>query len=356
MKKARVMVVDDSLVFRSQIRNCLEELADVEVVHLAKNGAVALDYLKDNEVDIMTLDLEMPQMDGLATLTAMADLAHKPKVIVFSANTSKGAQKTLEAMRLGAVDVVCKPSQESTGQESVKERIGVELIPKLTPFVEFFTGSNTTAAPQGAAAPEPRALEPFVPAAVIIGSSTGGPVALESLLGSLPSALPCPVIIAQHMPPLFTKSLAKRLAVVTGKDVKEAQQGEKIAQGMIYIAPGDYHLEIAGKARQLTFELSQKEKRNSVRPAIDFLFESAAEKWGKDILAFILTGMGSDGRDGCKAVKSQGGTVVIQDKESSVVWGMPGAVHQSGDYCDMLPIDGCATLLTSYLTALKKSA
>lgn len=354
MSKTRVMVVDDSLVFRSQIRNCLQELSDVEVVHLAKNGAVALDYLRQNPVDIMTLDLEMPQLDGLATLTAMAELPQMPKVIVFSANTTKGAQKTLEALRLGAVDVVCKPSQDADGNQTVKDRIGAELIPKVTPFVKALASSAAEAgSAKQKATPVTRPLQPFAPAAVIIGSSTGGPVALESLLGSLPPRLPCALIIAQHMPPLFTKSLAKRLAVVTGKEVKEAQHGEKINHDTIYIAPGDYHLEVSSDA---VFQLSQKEKRNSVRPAIDFLFESAAEVWGKDILAFILTGMGSDGRDGCKAVKNHGGTVVIQDKESSVVWGMPGAVYQSGDYHDILPINGCANLLNTYLSSLRKTA
>lgn len=346
MKKTRIMVVDDSLVFRSQIRNCLAELDQVEVVFLAKNGVVAMEYLNQNPVDMITLDLEMPQMDGIAMLTAMAEQRTKgtPKVIVFSANTTKGAQKTLEAMRLGAVDVVCKPSQDSDGKESVKDRIGAELLPKILPFLNK---ENEEVRPAPTAAPAQ--VTPFQPAAVIVGSSTGGPVALEALLGSLPSQMPCPVIIAQHMPPLFTKSLAKRLALVTGKTVKEAVHGESASPDAIYIAPGDYHLEVTANEQGAVFALSQKDKRNSVRPAVDYLFESAAEVWGEGVLSFILTGMGADGKDGCKALKTKGGTVIIQDKETSVVWGMPGAVHLAGDYHDMLPIDGCATLLNRFL-------
>lgn len=351
MRNVKVMVVDDSLVFRSQIKNCLSEVKGLEVVNMAKNGAVALDFLRKSEVDLITLDLEMPMMDGIALLKEMGNLNRQPKVIVFSANTTKGAQKTLEAMRLGAVDVVCKPQQDPDSKVSIRDRIGAELLPKIAPFIELAARNP---------APEPVQQAPvsrskpkrslFCPRAVVVGCSTGGPVALERLLASLPSRLSSPIVIAQHMPPLFTASLAKRLALVTGMTVKEAEHGEPIARDVIYIAPGDHHLEVSdGGGGKESFILSQKEKRNSVRPAVDYLFESAAKLWGKNTLGFVLTGMGADGKDGCRALKANGATVIIQDKATSVVWGMPGAVHLAGDFDEVMPIDDCASALKCYL-------
>lgn len=351
MRNVKVMVVDDSLVFRSQIKNCLSDVDGLEVVNMAKNGAVALDFLRKNEVDLITLDLEMPMMDGIALLKEMGNLNRQPKVIVFSANTTKGAQKTLEAMRLGAVDVVCKPQQDPDSKVSIRDRIGAELLPKIEPFIEMAARTPAPESAPQAAAPRPKSKRSlFSPRAVVVGCSTGGPVALERLFASLPSTLSAPIVIAQHMPPLFTASLAKRLALVTGKTVKEAEHGEPIAKDIIYIAPGDHHLEVSGgSGGKENFVLSQKEKRNSVRPAVDFLFESAAELWGKEALGFVLTGMGADGKDGCRALKASGGTVIIQDKATSVVWGMPGAVHLAGDYDEVMAIDDCASALYCYL-------
>ena len=356
----KVLVVDDSGVLRSQIKRALRT-SDIEIAGSAENGQAALDFVKANEVDVITLDLEMPVLNGIETLKALRDIKTKAKVIVFAAQTSRGAKTTMEALSLGAIDVVTKPDSVGSLDEAT-EKIGEDLIPKIrqiVPGILKVPSVDPAPAPTSQVPDTPKKewtkkeLSLFRPEIIVVGSSTGGPIALESLLKGISTPLPVPIVIAQHMPAMFTKALAERLGSVIGYPCVEAAQGVPLSTESIFIAPGDYHLRIAMHGDRAQFSLSQGPKRNSVRPCVDYLFETAAEFFGKKTMGFILTGMGEDGKDGCRAIKDAGGGVMIQDKESSVVWGMPGAVHREGAFDKMSSLDDCRAQLADLLVRQK---
>lgn len=329
----RVLIADDSLVFRSQIKAALDGVPGLEVVGVASNGRLALEKMQQTTVDLVILDMEMPELSGLETIKEIKQKGFNPKILVFSSYTTRGSSMTLEALALGAHDFVTKPQSEGINIENAAARIREELLPKVLQF----ENARSSAMP-----PKPvvgvtssvfakRDLETFHPQILVIGSSTGGPPALEAVLQGL-SSLRVPVLIVQHMPPIFTASLAKRLSQVTELPCNEAKNGELVEPGHIYVAPGNYHLSIARRKDQIVCMLDQSPQRNSVRPAVDTLFESAAELFGSRVCAVVLTGMGEDGRLGCLRIKKQGGGVLIQDRESSVVFGMPGAVFSEGAF------------------------
>ncbi len=341
MEKLRVLVVDDSIVFRSQIKAALESTDGVEVVGVASNGKIALEKMAQTHVDLVTLDMEMPEMDGLQTLIQLQAKKYNAKVIVFSAQTARGADKALEALTHGASDVVRKPSGGTATLEGALQEIKNELIPKVCQFIHLpRAGAVPPAREKIVARPSlvktngyPRVnLELLKPAAIVVGSSTGGPDALEKVFANFAKPIACPILIAQHMPPVFTASLAKRLENISGLPAAEGRQWEPIKSGRIYIAPGDFHMTIANHEGALRIKLDQGPQRNSVRPAVDSLFESAAALFGKRLAGIILTGMGEDGKLGCEAIKTAGGGVMIQSEESCIVFGMPGAVFQCGAY------------------------
>jgi two-component system chemotaxis response regulator CheB len=260
------------------------------------------------------------------------------KVIVLSAQTKAGAENTLAALRLGAVDFIAKPALDPKAG-SPAETIRAHLAPKVLQFAAQVSAPLPRIAPVAPPAPSgqiataatasfaPVNWRTFSPAIVTIASSTGGPAALEQLFSQLRGPLACPILIAQHMPPVFTATLAERLARTSGLPVAEAQAGEPLVPGRVYMAPGDYHLRVSVSGK--TINLDQGPQRNSVRPAADYLFESAAAAFGARTLGIVLTGMGADGRDGAVAIKKAGGAVVIQDRISCVVFGMPGAVAEA---------------------------
>lgn len=337
MEKLKVLVVDDSIVFRSQIKAALEGTAEIEVVGVASNGKIAIEKMAQTQVDLLTLDIEMPEMDGLATLKAMQEKHFKAKVIVFSAQTVKGADKALEALTHGASDVVRKPSGTTATLEGALAEIKKELLPKVMQFVgtqaaqenvpKLYTFKNTEPSPYTRVN-----LDSFKPSAIVIGSSTGGPDALEKVFTAFAKPIACPIFLTQHMPPVFTASLAKRIEQISGLTVAEGQQWEPIKPGKVYVAPGDYHMTVVNHDNALRIKLDQSPQRNSVRPAVDSLFESAAHIYGKRLAGVILTGMGEDGKLGCEAIKRAGGGVMIQSEASCVVFGMPGAVYRSGAF------------------------
>lgn len=357
----RVMVVDDSVVFRSQLKNCLDGVEGIQVVATAANGKIALDRLEKDACDLIILDLEMPEMNGLQFLAELRIRNFRQRVIVFAASTSEGAGQVLDALNAGAVDFIAKP----TGVSSLDEALGGirrDLLPKIIQFKKrHFTGgieqkpakgsqdadraSLATTRPQGAYAS--LLLETFKPRVVVIGSSTGGPNALEILFSSLKGRSVCvPILVTQHMPPLFTEALAKRLGIVSGLEAGEAKHGEEVLAGKIYVAPGDFHMSIQrlpGSGKPV-IKIDQEPKRNSVRPAVDFLFESAAREYASGCAGFILTGMGEDGKDGSIAIKKAAGAIMIQDRQSSVVWGMPGSVHGVGAFDSEGSIEECARI------------
>lgn len=343
MEKVRALIVDDSVVYRTQIRAALQLIPWVEIVATAANGYSALNHADHHLPDLIILDLEMPGISGVETLRQMESVAKKPKVIIFSSYSKKGAAVTLEALQAGACDFVTKPNGETDGKfvlgGSPAEKIRDLLLPKMQALFPEHAGIATEAkatkepARRGGLA-FPKVIWDLVnPEVVVLGASTGGPTVLEKIFMELRGAeLRCPIIVVQHMPPLFTSTFAERLKKVTGLPCAELSEGEPIESGRIHIAPGDFHLRLNGEAGNVIAILDRGPQVNSVRPAIDILFQSASEIYGDRCLGIILTGMGQDGRAGCEDIKRKGGAVVIQDEASCVVYGMPNAVFQSGAY------------------------
>ena len=339
----RVLIVDDSVVFRTQIKAALEGSALIEVVGTATNGKTALQKLSQSSgVDLITLDMEMPEMSGLETIKEIKKAGFPVKIIVFSAATTRGSEATLDALEAGADDFVAKPGGEGATFENASIRIRDELMPKILQFkkpgISNSTVSTTpspltgiqTAKPFEAPKVSKKNLELFMPSIIVIGSSTGGPPALEQVLTGLQLPLRIPIVIAQHMPAMFTTSLAKRIQTVSGIETKEGVNGEPVKPNHIYIAPGNFHLSFQRINGTTCIKLDQSPPRNSVRPSVDTLFESAADHYGSRTMAIVLTGMGEDGMIGSRSVKKAAGGIMIQNKESCVVFGMPGSVFNAG--------------------------
>lgn len=341
----RVMVVDDSTVIRGLLGRIIDAQEDMRVAASAPNGRSALDLLRHREVDVVLLDVEMPEMDGLSALPHMLALRPELRVIMASSLTQKGAEVTLRALSLGAADYVPKPSamQAARGMEA----ISAELVAKVRALGRAARGAlpapppppvaGRTAAPLLAPAEDG---EPF--RILAVAASTGGPNALSTVLGGLPADFPLPILVVQHMPPLFTAALAERLRRETGRPCVEARSGERLLPGHTYVAPGDFHTTVMTAEREPVLRLDAGLPENYCRPSADPMFRSVAAVYGSSALALVLTGMGEDGCRGCREVVARGGRVVAQDRESSVVWGMPGAVVHAGLAAAVLPLEKIA--------------
>jgi two-component system chemotaxis response regulator CheB len=341
-ERIRVLVVDDSVVIRRLVTHALEQDPALEVVGAAAHGGTALRRIPQLNPDVVTLDVEMPEMDGLETLRHLKrDYPHL-RVIMFSTLTERGGAVTLEALSLGADDYVTKASNEGSLDRSLA-RLREELIPKIKQFFLLSGSGARPALPSAAAAPMPappvRRLR-VPPEVVAIGVSTGGPTALGAILPQLPASFPLPVLVVQHMPPLFTRVLAERLQAVSKLRVEEASQGAPVEAGKILIAPGDYHLKVSSVGGKVRAFLDQSPPLNSCRPAVDALFASVGEVYGGAAIAVILTGMGHDGLRGAEILKARGASILAQDEATSVVWGMPGAVVNAGLADRVLPLSG----------------
>ena len=340
MTKIRVLVVDDAVVVRRMMADLLAADDAIEVVGTAPNGRIALAKIAQLNPDLVTLDLEMPEMDGLQTLAAVRRLHPRLPVLVVSRFAQMGEAITLDALSLGASDYVPMPDRAG-GLPTASECVRDQLIPKIKRFAIRKVGRSTPQAPSPIPRPASRsvamALRPPVEA-VVIGASTGGPNALAELLPAFPADLPVPLLIAQHMPPVFTLRLAKRLTAVSALEVEEAAAGTLVRPGRAWMAPGDFHLALAKDAEGVRLRTHQAPAENSCRPSVDVLFRSAAEVYGPGVLAVVLTGMGQDGLRGCEQVRAAGGQVLVQDAASSVVWGMPGAVSKAGLAEAVLPL------------------
>lgn len=359
----KVLIVDDSVVFRRQISEVLDEHPEFDVVSTAANGKIALKKLDHYKVDLIIIDLEMPVLDGVATIQEIKKLGISPKIVVFTSNSMSGASHALNALELGADDFALKPSGSSNSMEAAREQISSELLPKLLQFVNKDSETKTKApkavsyryestdSESHATKKESEwvkvKLDIFKPKAIVIASSTGGPAALEELFADMPK-LGVPIFIAQHMPPMFTLQLANRLDRVTENQVVEAKDGELVEAGKVYIAPGGYHMNVLDKDDLCKISLNQQARRNFVIPAADYTFESCAQIYKNYLLGFVLTGMGSDGCDGAIAIKNSGGGIVIQDAESSTVWGMPGSVFEEKAYDAVKSLQQCRDLMIGY--------
>ena len=361
MAKSRVMLVDDAVVVRRFLTEIINEDPDLEVCAVAANGRIALQKLDQANPDIVVMDVEMPEMNGIETLRALRKSHPRLPVIMFSTLTDRGAATTLEALSLGANDYVCKPTN-SGGIINAKQAVRDDLLPKLRLFTGRLTRHGHPVAPAEPGLPargvapavrlpvpvaKPRTAVPNVqPEVLTIGVSTGGPNALAELLPVLPADLGVPVLIVQHMPPLFTRFLADRLDAKSKLHVCEATHGMRVQSGTVYIAPGGLHMVAVRQGTDVVLKLTEDPPENSCRPAVDPLFRSVAAVWGSHVLAVVLTGMGQDGCRGAARVREAGGVVLAQDEASSVVWGMPGYVVQCGLADKVVPLRDMATEIT----------
>ena len=393
MTRVRVLVVDDSVVVRRLVADALAGEPRIEVVGTAANGQIALAKIEQLAPDLVTMDIEMPVMDGIETVRALRRRGDKLPIIMFSTLTERGAAATFDALAAGATDYVTKPANQGSVAASLA-KVADDLVPLIKALVPY-PGQIRRTLPRsglsphaGVAAPgrlgvanapsAPSALSPYRTAPlrplasaasapslkvqlaprpaqrpvrlVMVGSSTGGPEALSRMFSAITTPLPVPMVLVQHMPPVFTRQLAARLDRLGAMTVHESAGDEELLPGHAYIAPGDHHLELRPSARGGRTILTDGPPVNFCRPAVDTLFRSAVKVYGGDLLAVVLTGMGADGRTGCEAVIGAGGTVMVQDEASSVVWGMPGAVAMAGFAHRILPLDQVgATLVGSVL-------
>lgn len=335
-------MVDDSALVRRLIVTALAEASDIEVVGTARDGLDAIEKVEELRPDVVTLDIEMPHLDGLGALEKIRASQPRLPVIMFSTLTERGASATLEALSRGASDYVTKPSNTGSVAEGLVS-VRDQLVPRIRALAGVRRLTPTTRPPRPrTVAPVRRAGAAAGPAAaLLIGCSTGGPDALATVLSGLPADLGVPVLVVQHMPPVFTTMLAQRLDRISPLSVREAATGDVPMAGEVLIAPGDWHLRVeAGRGTgQPRVTLDQGPQENFCRPAVDVLFRSAAQVYGGRLVATVLTGMGQDGLEGVKALVEQGARVIVQDQESSVVWGMPGAVASAGLADEILPLD-----------------
>jgi two-component system chemotaxis response regulator CheB len=344
MKPVRIMVVDGSVVIRKLLADTLAQDRALEVVGTASDGRIALAKLLQLKPDVVTLDIEMPVMNGLETLAEIRKSHPKLPVIMFSTLTEHGAAATLDALSLGASDYATKPSNTGSAAIAV-ERIRTELIPKI----KALCGLGATRIPRASQSTSPIKARPRSASRVdivAIGSSTGGPNALAEVLPRLPADFPVPIVIVQHMPPIFTRLLAERLASRSAIPVEEGTAGAAIPPRHAWIAPGNFHMKVVRSGKTLNLGLNQRPPENSCRPSVDVLFRSVATACGGNVLAVVMTGMGADGVVGAQEIRRAGGNVIIQDEKSSVVWGMPGLIHASGLDDASYPLDQLAAEIT----------
>lgn len=342
----RVLIVDDSTFFRRRIKKILEEDSELEVVGEAKNGQEALTLVASLKPDVVTMDIEMPVMDGITAVKRIMK-SHPVPIIMFSSLTHEGAQATLDALDAGALDFIPKKFEDIALnrkeavlllQNRVKALCGKKML-RARPLstIRSSSFSSTLTKPtinvnRVVSTVAPKANFSGVTAnryaCLAIGTSTGGPVALQKILTNLPSNFPIPVVMVQHMPASFTQAFAKRLNDLCDIKVKEASNGDLLTPGVCYLAPGGKHMTIEGRASNARVVLSEPERFPSAayKPSVDVTFDSMAQVYSRNVLAIILTGMGADGREGCKTLKAKGAKIWAQDEQSCVVYGMPQAV------------------------------
>lgn len=358
----RVMIVDDSAVIRGLISRWIDAEPGIEVVSSAANGLMALNSLRKCGAEIILLDIEMPQMDGLTALPKLLAIDPTVKILMSSTLTRRGAEVSIKALAAGAADYVPKPeSTRDSNNALIFRRSLIEKIKVLgksrRQHIGFRKSSDEARTARSRRAPvrikvrsksEITYREPSKRKSAIlgIGSSTGGPQALLKVIAGLGAKFSVPIVITQHMPPTFTAILAEHISRATPLACSEAKDGEQLEENHIYIAPGDYHLTVSKKGMHYFAKLNQDEPENYCRPSVDQMFRSLAKVFGPAALALVLTGMGQDGLEGGKKLVDAGGTLVAQDEESSVVWGMPGAVATNGLCSAVLPIDKISPCLS----------
>lgn len=334
----RVLVVDDSVVVRLLLGELIAEQEDMTLVGSAPNGMVGLEKIAALTPDVVVLDVEMPGLSGLEVLASLKSQGRRVPIVMCSTLTARGASATVDALTLGASDYVTKPSSGS--REESLATLRDQLVPKLRALGRR---RSTAPAPRAGAPRQPARLRPVTkPRVVVIGVSTGGPNALADVVADLPADLAVPVLIVQHMPPVFTTMLAKRLDACGPLTVREAEGGEAPQAGEVWLAPGGHHMKVTGNAASWKLALDDGPQEHSCRPAVDVLFRSTVAVHGAATLGAVLTGMGRDGYAGAQLIRDAGGQVLAQDEASCVVYGMPRFVVEGGLADAVLPLDQVA--------------
>ena len=334
--KIRVLIVEDSLLMRRIIADIIKSDHDLEVVAEANDGETALEKISRLKPDVVTLDINLPGINGLDVLSTIIN-KRSARVIMLSAYSRQGASATIRALELGAVDFIAKPSGEiSPDLTDFKEDIisKIKLAAKIDPYKVEHSGSGVLDEVKGKAA--------FVNKVVVIGASTGGPKAVLEVMQRISHNLPASFLIVQHMPLGFTLNFAERISWKSGIKTKEAEDGDIIAANRAFVAPGGSNMILENYQGQTIVRLDKKEIVDFITPSIDKTMFSAAEIFGKNVIGVILTGMCKDGLEGARRIKEKGGSVIVQDEKTSVVWGMPKAVYKAGLADKVLPLSDIA--------------
>lgn len=353
----RVLVVDDSALYRKIVRDVLTATPGVEVVGTANNGRVAVERIDELKPDAVTLDLEMPELDGIGVLREIARKPNAPAAIMVSAFTARGAAATTTALQEGAFDFILKPATKSLDMSVTQLRR--DLVPKLqacrrraaAPALGQRSTKPAAAPPRPSTPPRGGQRRLGRPAVIGIAVSTGGPQALTKLLPTLPADLSCPIVMVQHMPPMFTGSLARDLDRRCKVKVAEAENGQPLTNGEVLIAPGGKQMKVArGASGEPVVHVTDDPPERNCKPAADYLFRSLADVFGAKTLGVVLTGMGDDGAAGAAEIKRRGGAILSQDEASCVVYGMPRAVAEAGTTDLVLPLNQIGERLTRMTT------
>ncbi len=339
----KVLVVDDSAVVRGLLVQALDSDPQITVAGTAMHGAAALESLRKTAVDVVVLDVEMPVMDGITALQEILKQFPATKVIMASAMTYQGAETTVKALRLGAAECIAKPN--SGGAAESIAQLSRELLPLVKALGKDQSRTSASAKPSGA-----KPASRFIPdpQLVVIGASTGGPNALSFVISNLPPDFSVPILITQHMPPMFTPMLAKHLQQDGGRPCQEATNGMPIERGHTYVAPGDFHMVIDRQNDRMVLQLNQDAPEHFCRPSVNTMYRTAAKWYGNTTLAVMLTGMGDDGIEGAQELAGVKAPIIVQDEATSVVWGMPAAIAKAGLADEILPLESIPNAILQY--------
>ena len=355
MRPLNTLIAAASVELRVRVREALEATLNAEIPKIAATGRIALQMLEHGSIDVMVAESNLPDMSDIELFNELDLRGFTTHVIVLSRTPMVNARESLLRLKSGRLHFLESPGIVGKSTDDDFKRFIVQVRGVLEK-ISLFRGGNSAIdlePPIELPRSVPRTLMPaikvnfetFRPKVIVIGCSTGGPAALEVVFSRVKGRSHVPILIVQHMPPGFTESLAARIQMVSGLKATEGRPGEAIKAGHVYVAPGDYHMRLVQDFGEVVIHLDHGPKRNSVRPSVDFIFESAAHIYGRNTLGFVLTGMGEDGLTGSQAIKKGGGAVIIQDRDSSVVWGMPGAVHGAGSFDTMGDLERLADLL-----------
>lgn len=347
----RVLVVDDSIFFQRRVSEILNSVSDLEVVGVAGNGKEAIEKNNQLKPDVITLDYEMPVMDGVSALKEIMRVRPVP-VLMFSSLTFQGARITLEALEAGAIDFLPKNFDDiAKNSDELKRKLINKVLEVSKSSLISYKSSRTSTPlqsfPKNTPSPTLSLRSTGKKDILLIGTSTGGPAALQTLLKGLDKPLKVPVVIVQHMPASFTKAFAERLDSISNLSIKEAEDGDKLKPGHAYVAPGAMQLTFKNND---TIEVRESDESVNYRPCVDITFNSAAEYFSHRALAVVLTGMGADGREGCRTLKTKKAEIWTQDEESCVIYGMPMSVEKAGLSDKVLPLNAFASNLVALLS------